>query len=139
MVESIIPSLVDFDDNSEIYHILRAVFSVSKKQLECFLQLRLKKKTGSCIKNLFEEEKYDRSIIQKHLKVLCEKGLANRESVSLSEFQKRCEEYDLDNRTRTNKGYLYIYSSISDEELLDKIDKTLRNWKKFIKIYLKGN
>ena len=139
MDELITPSLLNLDSDSNIYHILRSVFSLSKKQLECFLQLRLKRKTGACIKNLFKEEKYDRSIIQKHLKVLCEKGLANRESVSLSEFQKRCEEYDLDNRTRTNKGYLYIYSAISDKELVDKIDNILNNWKKKIKLFLNKN
>jgi len=73
------------------------------------------------------------------LKVLLEKGLVIRESVSLSEFNIRCQEHDIDNQIKTNKGYLYIYASISDGELLEKINETLKRWKNILKDFLISN
>ncbi|MHA1561863.1 MAG: hypothetical protein ACTSPA_07015 [Promethearchaeota archaeon] len=57
----------------------------------------------------------------------------------MSEFNIRCQEHDIENQIKTNKGYLYIYASISDEELLGKIYKTLEDWKNILKVYLSNN
>ncbi|QEE16240.1 hypothetical protein DSAG12_02070 [Promethearchaeum syntrophicum] len=136
---SINPSLLELEENPLVFNTLKAIFELTNKQVDCFLALRLKKKTGSCIKNLVENTNSERSIIQKHLKVLLEKGLVIRESVSLTEFNIRCQEHDIDNQIKTNKGYLYIYSSISNEELLKKINGTLEEWKNLLKNYLEIN
>ncbi len=133
---SISPSLYELEENSLVFNSLKSIFELTKKQLDCFLTLRLKKKPGSCIKILVDNTNSERSIIQKYLKVLLEKGLVIRDSVSLTEFNKRCEEYKLDNKISTNKGYLYIYSTISDEDLLKKINITLEKWKKNLKKFL---
>ncbi len=136
---SINPSLLEFKEKPLVFSTLKAIFELTNKQLECFLALRIKKNTGSCIKNLEKDTDTERSIIQKHLKVLLEKGLVIRESVSLSEFNIRCQEHEIDNEIKTNKGYLFIYASISDEELLEKINKTLEKWKKILKVFLIKN
>lgn len=133
---SISPSLLELEENSLVFNSLKAIFELTNKQLDCFLTLRLKKKTGSCIKNLVDNTKSERSIIQKHLKVLLERGLVIRDSVSLTEFNKRCEDYNIDNKMNTNKGYLYIYSAISDEDILDKINVKLEEWKKNLENFL---
>jgi len=133
---SINPSLLELDENPLVFNTLKAIFELTNKQVDCFLTLRLKKQTGSCIKNLVDNTNSERSIIQKHLKVLLEKGLVIRESVSLTEFNVRCQEHDIDNQIKTNKGYLYIYSSISNEELLNKINETLEDWKNILKDFL---
>lgn len=136
---SINPSLIEFEENPLVFSTLKAIFELTNKQLNCFLTLRIKENTGSCIKNLVENTNSERSIIQKHLKVLLEKGLVIRESVSLSEFNIRCQENDIDNQIKTNKGYLFIYASISDEELLEKINETLEDWKNILKVFLSKN
>jgi len=136
---SINQSLVEFEENPLVFSTLKAIFELTNKQLDCFLTLRIKKNAGSCIKNLVDSTNSERSIIQKHLKVLLEKGLVIRESVSLSEFNIRCQKHDIENQIKTNKGYLYIYASISDEELLAKIYKTLEDWKNILKAYLSNN
>ena len=133
---SVNPSLLELEENPLVSSTLKAIFDLTNKQLDCFLTLRIKKNTGSCIKNLVENTNSERSIIQKHLKVLLEKGLVIRESVSLSEFNIRCQENDIDNKIKTNKGYLFIYASISDEELLAKINETLKEWKNILKGFL---
>jgi len=133
---SISSSLLEIEENPLVFSTLKAIFELTNKQLNCFLILRIKKKTGSCIKNLVDNTNSERSIIQKHLKVLLEKGLVVRESVSLSEFNIRCQENDIDNKIKTNKGYLFIYASISDEELLAKIKETLEEWKNILKGFL---
>lgn len=136
---SISPSLLELEENSIVFNSLKAIFELTKKQLDCFLTLRLKKKPGSCIKNLVDNTNSERSIIQKHLKVLREKGLVIRDSVSLTEFNKRCEDYNIDNKINTNKGYLYIYSAIPDEDILDKINGILKEWKKNLENFLIEN
>ena len=136
---SINPSLLELEENPLVFNTLKAIFELTNKQVDCFLTLRLKKETGSCIKNLVDNTNSERSIIQKHLKVLLEKGLVIRESVSLSEFNIRCQEHDIENQIKTNKGYLYIYASISDEELLIKINETLERWKNILKGFLISN
>lgn len=136
---SISPSLLELEENSLVFNSLKAIFELTNKQLDCFLTLRLKKKTGSCIKNLVDNTKSERSIIQKHLKVLLERGLVIRDSVSLTEFNKRCEDYNIDNKMNTNKGYLYIYSAISDEDILDIINGKLEEWKKNLENFLIDN
>ena len=136
---SISPSLLELEEKPLVFNSLKAIFELTNKQLDCFLTLRLKKKTGSCIKNLVDNTKSERSIIQKHLKVLLERGLVIRDSVSLTEFNKRCEDYNIDNKMNTNKGYLYIYSAISDEDILDKINGKLEEWKKNLDNFLIDN
>jgi len=133
---SVNPSLLELEEHPLVFNTLKAIFELTNKQVDCFLTLRLKKKTGSCIKNLVDNTNSERSIIQKHLKILLEKGLVMRESVSLSEFSTRCQEHDIDNQIKTNKGYLYIYSSISNEDLLEKINETLEDWKNLLKDFL---
>ena len=83
---SINPSLLELEENPLVFNSLKSIFELTKKQLDCFLTLRLKKSPGSCIKNLVDNTKSERSIIQKHLKVLREKGLVIRDSVSLTEL-----------------------------------------------------
>jgi len=123
-------------DSKELVHrkrILQSVFGLTKSQVECFEKLRAIGSKGTCVQNLVDTTASERSVEQKKLKKLLNLGLVTRESLSLSEFQDRCRR---NNRTDlapdSKKGYLYIYSAITDEELLEKMQKILYNWLKFM-------
>ena len=118
--------------------IIRSVFGLSKKQLECFLRLRDAKKTGTCITNLVGILGSERSLIQKQLKVLIESQLVEREKVSLLEFREKCVASQMSElMPKTNKGYLYIYSPISDEKLQETINQALQKWEATINEFMK--
>ncbi|UYP48214.1 hypothetical protein NEF87_004499 [Candidatus Lokiarchaeum ossiferum] len=130
-VSSILP-----DKSILVGNIIRHVFNLSKKQLECFMNIVEMENSGTCILNLVDVMDSERSIIQKNLKVLMKKGLVERKSVTLTEFKERCT---LNNREdispKTNKGYLYIYSPLSSKELTSKIESILSRWNTTISEY----
>lgn len=124
------------DSSILVGNIVRHVFDLSKKQLECFMNIFEMENSGTCIVNLVDIMDSERSIIQKNLKVLMKKGLVERKSVTLAEFKERCT---LNNREdikpKTNKGYLYIYSPISSKQLTSKIEFTLSGWNATVSEY----
>lgn len=116
-------------ENKEFIRIIRAIFGLTKKQSELFLQLQIIAKNETCIMNLVNELDSERSIVQKYLRVLLKKNLVKRRSVTLSEFQERCRK---NNRTDiepgTTKGYLFLYAPISKKELIEKAQEITDHW-----------
>jgi predicted transcriptional regulator len=109
--------------------IIRSVFNLTPKQMATFLEIRQCTGNGTCISNIVMGMDSERSIIQKYLKVLFDKGLITRQSVTLSEFQERCKINNrLDMAPNTTKGYLFLYSPISDTDLLKKMQKITKQW-----------
>ena len=109
--------------------IIRAVFNLTPKQMDTFLQIRQCTGNGTCISNIVMGMDSERSIIQKYLKALYNKGLITRRSVTLSEFQKRCKINNrLDMAPSTTKGYLFLYTPISDADLLKKMQDITKQW-----------
>jgi predicted transcriptional regulator len=127
---------------TEIKKIIQVVFNLTKKQLKIFLKLREIRSQGSCVMKLETCLGSERSIIQKHLKILINKKIVSRESVTLSEFKERCvETMERDEKVipTTKKGYRYIYYPISDSELVKEITTKLDAWKKTIQTFGKDH
>ena len=116
--------------------IIRAVFGLTKKQMQVFNQMRECANRETCVMNIVHLMESERSIIQKYLKILMKKKLISRRSVTLSEFTERCQKNNREDIIpSTNKGYLYLYTPISDEELFDRIKQKTKNWIKEVKSY----
>jgi predicted transcriptional regulator len=109
--------------------IIKSVFNLSKKQLDCFMKILEMNNEGTCIVKLVENMNSERSIIQKYLKILMEKGLVERKAITLSEFKILCDCNGNDElKPTTNKGYLYIYAPISNDSLQSKISDIFKTW-----------
>ena len=130
--------MVDIEESEEIQfnRIIRSVFGISPSQMKVFSQIRHCSSSGTCITNIVQLLNSERSIIQKYLSILKKKELITRRPVTLSEFQDRCMQNNRGDLIKgTTKGYLYLYSPISDENLLDRIKKITSNWTNVIKAY----
>ncbi len=124
------------DNSAPVGNIIRRVFDLSKKQLECFMNILEMENSGTCIINLVDVMDSERSIIQKNLKTLMQKGLVERKSVTLAEFKDRCTKNNREDiKPKTNKGYLYIYAPISSPQLISRIQSTLNGWDNVISEY----
>ena len=135
----IMANLTELSINSELSAklIIRRVFNLSKKQLECFLQLLETAESGTCIRNLESQLDSERSIVQKYLKILLQKGLVKRKAISLQEFKEKCiTNSRVDLEPRNIRGYLYIYQPINVERLLQKIRETTDSWNYKMKEFL---
>ncbi|MHA1717981.1 MAG: hypothetical protein ACTSXK_00475 [Promethearchaeota archaeon] len=118
--------------------ILKSVFLITKKQCEIYNLIRTTKNRGTCINNLVHSLNSERSIIQKQLKILLNKELITRKSVSLSQFQDICRINNLSKlMPKCNKGYLYLYYPISNEDLTEKIGQKLASWQSTLNKILK--
>ena len=119
------------------HNIIQHVFNLSKKQVECFMNILEMEEKGTCILNLVGILESERSIVQKNLKSLMEKGLVVRKSVTLTEFKEMCvSNNNLNFKPKTNKGYLYIYQPISSIRLKQMISSSLKEWDDIISEYL---
>jgi len=113
--------------------IIRLTFDLTKKQTECFMKIREMEASGTCITNLTDTLESERSIVQKQLKVLLQKGLIHRKAVTLTEFREKCLANVRDDlMPTTNKGYLYMYSTLSDAELKKKMASRYAEWIKIM-------
>lgn len=122
---------------TDLNQILKSVFLITKKQCEIMNLIRKAKERGTCINNLVFSLNSERSIIQKQLKVLLNKELITRRSVSLSEFQDICRINNMSKlMPKCNKGYLYLYYPLSNQELKEKIENKLANWQTILKNFL---
>lgn len=125
-------NIIDIENSKEIseyFSIISSIFGLTRKQAQLLIQLQLTVKNETCIMNLVNELNSERSIVQKYLRVLMKKKLVIRRSVTLSEFQERCRKNDrTDILPPTTKGYLFLYSPISEEELIQKAKKITNNW-----------
>lgn len=120
--------------------VLQAVFQISNKQLDCFFQIRNLSQSRTCILNLVQKLRSERSLVQKQIKTLLDRGLIIRDAVSLSEFKAHCiESGQTDLEPKSNKGYLYLYSALPDSVLLQKIKTSLNGWANFIETYLNSS
>lgn len=109
--------------------ILQAAFGLTKKQIHVFNQIRDCANRETCVINLVQMMNSERSIIQKYLKVLMKKKLITRRSVTLSEFTERCQKNDREDIVpSTNKGYLYLYTPIPDDQLIQRIREITNGW-----------
>ena len=114
----------------DIRKILRALFDLTKKQIECFLLIRRCQDPSVCVNYLVGLMESERSIVQKHMKVLFNKGLITRESKTLSEYSALCASQNQPENVRhSTRGYLFVYNAISNKNLQEKIDTTLDTWK----------
>ena len=116
--------------------ILRALFDLTKKQIECYLIIRKCLLPSICVNRLVGLMTSERSIIQKHMKVLFNKGLITRESVTLNEYSELCASQNRkDSNRQSNRGYLFVYNSISNEELQEKVYLKMDEWKESLLNY----
>ncbi|MHA1610900.1 MAG: hypothetical protein ACTSVZ_13415 [Promethearchaeota archaeon] len=117
----------------ELGRMIKSLFGLTKSQTACFLRLRAMGEDGTCVQNLVAQSSSERSVEQKKLKQLLTQGLVTREQLSLTEFEGRCSRNDRNDLSPgTTKGYLFIYSAISDKDLLDKITKIMEDWQNFM-------
>ncbi|MHA1776340.1 MAG: hypothetical protein DRO88_02335 [Promethearchaeia archaeon] len=118
----------------EFEQILRSVFHLTKKDVECFMKLRKFGSDGTCVQNLTNQTNTDRSVEQKKLNKLRELGLVTRVQLTLSQFQDRCSQNQREELApSTKKGYLYVYRTIPDSELYEKIQNTTTDWLKILR------
>ncbi|MHA1675351.1 MAG: hypothetical protein ACTSYI_17200 [Promethearchaeota archaeon] len=117
----------------ELSRMIKSLFGLTKSQVACFIRLRSMGKDGTCVQNLVAQSSSERSVEQKKLKRLLDQGLVTRVQLKLAAFEKRCSKRNRDDLSPgTTKGYLYIYSAISDEEILDKVTTKMENWQNFM-------
>lgn len=118
----------------ELGRIIKSLFGLTKSQVACFLKLRSMGTEGTCVQNLVTQTSSERSVEQKKLKHLLNRGLVTREQLKLAAFEKRCSQNQRDDLSPgTTKGYLFIYSAISDQALLEKITGIMDGWQEFLK------
>lgn len=111
--------------------IIRDLFGLTKKQTECFKKVQNINKAGVCISFLGDKMGgVDRSVVQKQVKVLFEKGLISRKQVTLAEFREICERDKTEHTSTTDRGYLYLYEPLSKEELFNKANEKMNSWRK---------
>ena len=121
------------EKEEHIKKILRSLFDLTKKQIECYLIIRKCQDPSICVNHLVGLMVSERSIIQKHMKVLFNKGLITRESVTLNQYSELCASQNRkESERQNNRGYLFVYNSISNQELQDKIDMKMDTWKQSI-------
>ena len=124
-------------DKNQFSNIIRSVFGLTKKQFHVFNQIRDCSNQETCVLNLVQMMQSERSIIQKYLKVLQAKGLIFRKSVTLQEFTERCQKIKRnDIAPSTNKGYLYLYTPISDDKIIEKIQAITQDWIHFLQNHM---
>lgn len=120
------------EENEILKPILRSIFQLTNKQTELFQQLyEFGKDSMCCMNNLMLKFSSDRSVIQKYLNILLGKGLISRVSKTLNEYQQMCADKDIELGTESppNKGYLYVYTPVSKEEILSRADYIYNAWK----------
>jgi predicted transcriptional regulator len=130
--------VVDLDDSevAQFTKIIRSVFGLTKSQEKVFSKIRQCSSGGTCILNLVQLLNSERSIIQKYLSILMKKKLITRNQVTLGEFKDRCMQNNRNDLIKgTIKGYLYLYSPISDEKLINRIKKITSRWRTAIEAY----
>lgn len=124
----------------KINHILKSLFHLTPKQISVFLKLRQCSYAETCILNMVDLMESERSIIQKYLAKLMKKGLVYRRPVTLAEFQARCRDNNREDISpSTTKGYLYLYSPISDQDLIAKVKDIGQTWVNEIQSYCSEN
>ena len=118
---------------SEADLVIRALFGLTKKQAECFKKIYNISKAGVCISYLGEHMgDVDRSVVQKQVKVLFDKGLINRKQVTLAEFREICERDKNQHSSSTDRGYLYLYEPLSKSELIKKANAKMDSWRSLL-------
>jgi len=118
---------------SKTDRIFRSLFGLTKKQSECFKKIRNINKSGVCISYLGEHMgDVDRSVVQKQVKVLFDKGLIDRKQVTLAEFREICEKDKIQQTAATDRGYLYLYEPLSKEKLLKKANSKMDSWRRIL-------
>ena len=124
------------EQEEHIKKILRALFDLTKKQIECYLIIRKCQDPSICVNHLVGLMTSERSIIQKHMKVLFNKELITRKSVTLTEYNKECfSQNRKDLERQSNRGYLFVYNAISNQELQERIDMMIDTWKQSLSSY----
>ena len=117
----------------ELSRMIKSLFGLTKSQVACFIQLRSIGKEGTCVQNLVAQTSSERSVEQKKLKRLLDHGLVTREQLKLAAFEKRCSKKNRDDLSPgTTKGYLFIYTAISDQQLLNKLTLVMEDWQQFM-------
>lgn len=135
--EELVMVEIQTDQSDPLKSIICALFDLSAKQYQCFKSLQEIGAEGTCITNLVKQLASERSLVQKQIKCLLDKGLVKREMVSLSDFNTRCKNLNLENLEKaTNKGYLYLYKVIDREILAEKVKTLLKDWQDTVDEFL---
>jgi predicted transcriptional regulator len=117
----------------DLKKILSQIFQLTPKQIDVFWNLREKGIEGCCIVNLTIIMKKERSLLQKQLSNLIKKGLIHRSTLTLGEFNERCKKLQMGTLEKPHdKGYMYLYQPISDQEIYELAIKTITNWKNIL-------
>ena len=127
------PSFVLSDEKRKLQEILAATFDLTKKQAKLLVRIVFQKNQICCLNYLTDRMRAGRSTLQKYIKVLLEKGLVKREAKTLAEFEKICQNQNREHEYKTNKGYLYVYSAVDKETLMQMAEKTWLSWKDQLK------
>ena len=117
--------------SAENARIFQKLFDVSTKQWEFYCKFRKARIEGACvsyIKTKIETEK-DRSLLQRNLQALLKSQLVKRRKMTLAEYQAECRKTDITNlETSYDRGSLYFYIPLSDQELIELAKNKLRQW-----------
>ena len=99
-------------ENCDLSSLLGSLYTLNESQILLFSKIL--KYPNICIHYLEFMTDLKNNAIQKNLKVLLDKGLIERESVSLAEFKERCINqeqggFHLPLDIKNDRGYLFLY------------------------------
>lgn len=123
----------------EYAQIFQKLFDVSAKQWEFYCKFREARIEGACvsyIKTKIETNK-DRSLLQRNLQALLKSQLVIRRKMTLAEYQSECKEMiNMNLETTYDRGSLYFYIPLSDEELMELAKHKLKEWETILSQFL---
>jgi len=104
----------------DLEFIARWIYSLNDLDIKIFLFL-LNQCEKCCIKFITEKFQKERSVIQRSLNKLSRFNLIKKIKVTLNEHRKICKNL-INEDSVPERGYLYMYQSITLEELKSKLN-----------------
>jgi predicted transcriptional regulator len=118
------------------FEIIEKIFQLNKKQIELFELLFFSTQSDLCIPFLVNQTKIERSNIQRQLAILLKKGLIVRKPITIADYNNRCVQLlQPEAQNPGSKGYLYLYSAVSNKELMDLIKTQFSEWQKALESF----
>ena len=133
-------------DSDTLANILQSVFEITPLQYQFYQKLQAlyfemqNNLDGICIQMITTTLPIERSIAQKILKSLMEKGLIERRSITLADFNTYCARFAQTQLIKKNdKGCLFLYKPLSKNDFLEKAKAILQNWSQKIDQFFQPN
>jgi predicted transcriptional regulator len=133
-------------DVDPLGNILQSVFEITPLQYQFYQKLQAlysgmqNNLDGICIQMITTTFPIERSVAQKILKILMEKGLIERHSITLADFNTCCAQFAQTQLIKKNdKGCLFLYKPLSKNDSLEKAKAILQNWSQKIDQFFKTN